>query len=128
MCLVFFFVLVSLIFIFVQFCLQFMFLGVFVVGGFVDGVYVVFVEDFDGDGDMDVFLVFFNDNKIVWYENFGGGNFGLQQVIFIIMNGMFFVYVVDLDGDGDVDVFFVFGYDDKVVWYENLGGGSFGLQ
>lgn len=76
---------------------------------------------------MDVIFVFFQDDKIVWYENLGGGMFFVQKIIFFVVNGVFFVYVVDMDNDGDLDVLFVFQYDDEIVWYENLGDGIFVL-
>ncbi|MCI4649687.1 FG-GAP-like repeat-containing protein, partial [Phaeodactylibacter sp.] len=123
-----FLVLVSPILIFAQPCPQPTFSGAPVAGGLADGAYAVFAEDLDGDGDMDVLSASFNDNKIAWYENLGGGNFGPQQVISTIMNGTLSVHAADLDGDGDVDVLSASGYDDKVAWYENLGGGSFGPQ
>ncbi|MCR9100369.1 MAG: VCBS repeat-containing protein [bacterium] len=121
-------VLVSPILIFAQPCPQPTFSGAPVAGGLADGAYAVFAADLDGDGDMDVLSASFNDNKIAWYENLGGGSFGPQQVISTIMNGTLSVHAADLDGDGDVDVLSASGYDDKVAWYENLGGGSFGPQ
>ena len=96
--------------------------------GTADGAYAVFAADLDADGDVDVLSASFNDNKIAWYENLGGGNFGPQQVISTILNGALSVHAADLDGDGDLEVLSASGYDDKIAWYENLGGGSFGPQ
>ncbi|MEC8510578.1 MAG: VCBS repeat-containing protein, partial [Planctomycetota bacterium] len=68
------------------------------------------------------------DDKIAWYENLGGGSFGLQEVITTSAGGAISVYATDLDGDGDADVLSASTADDKIAWYENLGGGSFGPQ
>lgn len=43
----------------------------------VDGVIFVYVVDLDGDGNKDVFFVFYYDVKIVWYKNDGNGNLGV---------------------------------------------------
>ena len=40
----------------------------------VDDVRTVFVEDMDGDGDMDIVSASFNDNTIAWYENDGNAD------------------------------------------------------
>jgi hypothetical protein len=41
-----------------------------------DGATSVYATDLDGDGDADVLSASRLDNKIAWYENKGGGNFG----------------------------------------------------
>ena len=95
-----------------------------------DGAQSVYATDLDGDGDADVLSASWNDNKIAWYENLGGGSFGLQQVISTIADGALSVYATDLDGDGDADVLSASSNElnGKIAWYENLGGGSFGIQ
>ncbi|MBJ76519.1 MAG: hypothetical protein CMJ98_05815, partial [Planctomycetes bacterium] len=45
------------------------------------GASSVYATDLDGDGDADVLSASFEDAKIAWYENQGGGVFGGQQVI-----------------------------------------------
>ena len=85
-------------------------------------------QDLDGDGDADVLSASANDDKIAWYENLGGGSFGVQQVITTSAAGAWSVHAADLDGDGDADVLSASDYDNKIAWYENLGGGSFGPQ
>ena len=34
----------------------------------------MFVNDMDGDGDLDIFLHLKNDDAIAWYENNGAAN------------------------------------------------------
>jgi hypothetical protein len=40
------------------------------------------IADIDGDGDLDVFSISSQDEKLAWYENTdGNGSFGSQQII-----------------------------------------------
>jgi hypothetical protein len=80
----------------------------------------VYATDLDGDGDADVLSASQADDKIAWYENLGGGNFGSQQVITTSADRAWSVYATDLDGDGDADVLSASFFDDKIAWYENL--------
>ena len=41
-----------------------------------DGAVCAYATDLDGDGDADVLSASIGDDKIAWYENFGGGVFG----------------------------------------------------
>ena len=96
-----------------------------------DNAESVYATDLDGDGDADVLSASFGDDKIAWYENLGGGSFGVQQEITRVgseADGPRSVYATDLDGDGDADVLSASYTDDKIAWYENLGGGAFGVQ
>ena len=68
-----------------------------------DGASSVYAIDLDGDGDVDVLSASWNDNKIAWYENLGGGVFGPHQVITYSVDQPYSVYATDLDGDGDAD-------------------------
>ncbi len=97
-------------------------------GAGASGARCVFAADLDGDNDIDVLSASFNDDKIAWYENLGGGVFGVQQVIHDAADGAWSVYAADLDGDNDLDVLSASTYDDTVAWYENLGGGTFGSK
>jgi uncharacterized repeat protein (TIGR01451 family) len=88
----------------------------------------VFAEDLDGDGDMDVLSAGFNDDKIVWYENTGGGLFGTQVIISTLSDAPSYIHSSDLDGDGDADVLSCAFHIPKVACYKNLGGGLIGAE
>jgi hypothetical protein len=87
-----------------------------------DGASSVFAADLDDDGDLDVLSASANDDKIAWYENLGGGDFGdptdNQTVISSFALGASSVYAVDLDDDGDVDVLSASFDDDTIRWFE----------
>ena len=93
-----------------------------------DRAYSVHAADLDDDGDPDVLSASYQDDKIAWYENLGGGSFSAQRVITTDADGARVVYAADLDGDGDPDVLSASEGDDKIAWHENLGGGSFSAQ
>ncbi len=68
-----------------------------------DGARSVFAADLDGDGDNDVLSASWNDNKIAWYENTGGGTSRHHQVITTAADRARSVFAADLDGDGKPD-------------------------
>ncbi len=89
------------------------------------GAISVFAADFDGDGDPDVLSASQLDDKIAWYENLDGYNFGVQQVVETNLYNPNYAFPSDIDGDGDIDI--VGGYRFSVAWHENTNGqGSFG--
>ncbi len=98
----------------------------------VNGARSVIAANLDNDGDMDVISASWADNKVAWYENLGGGNFGdplnNQQLITDPANTISAqtVFAKDIDGDGNIDVLSASAQDDKIAWYKNLGGGDFG--
>ena len=83
--------------------------------------------DLDLDGDPDALVGSLIDNRVIWFENLGGGSFGPSQLISTVVSP-YGVLAADLDGDGDPDVLSASYEDDEVTWYENLGGGIFGAQ
>ena len=97
-----------------------------------DGALSVHAADLDGDGDPDLVSASWNDLKIAWYENLGGGAFSAQRIITTDADYARSVYAADLDGDGDPDLLSASvssaGGGDKIAWYENLGGGAFSAQ
>lgn len=92
------------------------------------GATSVFAADIDNDGKIDVLSTSKIGNKIAWYKNIDGVNFGNQQ---IVDNGIDIpecIIAVDLDGDGDKDLAIASSMEDKIAWFENLDGqGNFGL-
>lgn len=83
------------------------------------------VADIDGDSDLDIVMTDF-DSKIIWRENLGAGDFGLQHTIGSTAGWMRDFCVEDLDGDGDLDIAVAEPWTDEFKWYENLGAGEFG--
>ena len=94
---------------------------------------MVTAADLDGDGDIDVLCpVDVEDDhagdRIVWFENQGGGVFSGERVITTDVERPNFVFAADLDGDGAQDVLSASPEDRKVAWYQNSGGGAFSGQ
>ena len=80
--------------------------------------------DLDGDGDLDLLTGQYNNDKLSWYENLGGGNFGPEQTIYAPggNNGsMTSLQLADMDGDGDLD-FIVSSYNSYTNFYKNVDG------
>ena len=70
----------------------------------VDDVRTVFVEDMDGDGDLDIVSASFNDNTIAWYENDGNADPSWTAAdIASTAEDSRNVFAADMDGDGDMD-------------------------
>ena len=93
------------------------------------GVEEIYVEDLDGDDDLDILIATPVNEWLSWFENLDGlGNFGPQIVINNAAGFPRSVYAADLDNDDDIDVLSMgSGFDDGVLaWYENLdGAGNF---
>lgn len=88
----------------------------------------IFACDIDMDNDLDLIVASAYDNKISWFNNLGGGNFGEQHIITNEALGAMSVIAADLDGDEDYDVISASPDDNKIAWYENDGFGNFGPQ
>ncbi|MEM1224665.1 MAG: VCBS repeat-containing protein [Planctomycetota bacterium] len=84
------------------------------------------LTDVDGDGDLDVLIIFRNnfaiDSTIGWYENNGSQSFTLRTISVAVAD---FVDATDIDGDGDLDVLSASAGDDAISWYENDGAQNF---
>ena len=86
--------------------------------------------DVDSDGDLDLFVLTLNDDRLAWYENLDGlGSFGSEQLIPTDAYEPQAVAPADVDGDGDLDVLLGAWFESPIYWFENLDGqGSFGSQ
>lgn len=82
------------------------------------------VADIDQDGDADIVTANQTDQRIVWLENDGSGNFTEQTLAFVITS-VEAIVVDDFDLDGDKDIVVSSGFDDNVIWLENEGNQSF---
>lgn len=84
--------------------------------------------DVDGDGDQDLLVTTYdaleNTNRLVWFNNVGGGKFTRSRNLTGNVGFINATEPADLDGDGDADLLVV--RDGGVNWYENLGGGLLG--
>jgi hypothetical protein len=89
------------------------------------------VNDFDGDGDLDIVTTSSNLNTLAWVPNLSGFQFGAAMVLDI--DPALFpnppLRLGDFNGDGRTDVLltrFMVPFSLLFVWAEGLGGGDLG--
>ena len=88
----------------------------------INGGREVFIEDMDGDGDLDIVGTSNADDKVVWYENNGAADPSFTATnIDTNSNGAQDIHVADIDKDGDMDIAIASQDDDSIAWYENNG-------
>ena len=80
-------------------------------------IYSIKVKDIDLDGDIDVFARS-NEEKLLWFENDGLGNFSMHIVDLTTGYGKFFIE--DFDNDGDDDIILTNSH-----WLKNDGSNNF---
>jgi hypothetical protein len=84
------------------------------------------VGDLNGDGKPDLAVAEFgyDNGRVLWLENRGGGKF--RDHALLTAPGPIHVPIADYDGDGDPDIVALVSQDFEEVWaFENLGGGTF---
>ncbi len=81
------------------------------------------IEDFDNDGDCDIFACEYDVGNILFFENDGNGSFS-PPVTYNSLTAPLRITSADLDDDGDIDLIAYDGTSDKLVWLENDGNGS----
>lgn len=79
------------------------------------------IEDYDGDGDVDMLCGTRANSRITWWENDGSQAFPSQEVVTKTAEEAQGVCASDLDGDGDLDLISASHTFSSVTWYENLG-------
>ena len=92
-----------------------------------DAISYIQSADLDDDGDLDVIMskcLTGGDNRIVWYINYGEGNFGQETFIDQTQYGACSLFTSDIDGDGDLDLLSAIEYN-SIAWHENDGQGTF---
>jgi len=82
----------------------------------------IYTDDLDGDGDLDIVALSFSQNTIVWFENYGNGNFSDQLLISTITRPNE-VYTTDLDGDNLQDLVIISLKENKLSWMKNTFDG-----
>ncbi len=79
--------------------------------------------DFNNDGDPDLLVPSFGDNKIEWYK-LGTWGFEVGGTVITGFNGVFGVEGGDINKDGYDDVVAAAYLDNELAWFENDGTGQ----
>jgi hypothetical protein len=106
--------------------------GVFVnhvIADKVERVTDVRAADLDGDGDLDLVVAQFGyeQGKVIWMENIGGGTFAPRTLLGL--SGAIHAPIADLTGDGRPDVVTVVSQEwEEIHLFENRGDRTFGAR
>lgn len=86
--------------------------------------------DLNNDGNKELIVGSFYDNKLMFYKNINGDIQGNQRVLLhSIQNSSGYsisdVKCADINNDGLKDIIVASSYEDKVYWFKNLGNYNF---
>jgi hypothetical protein len=91
--------------------------------GLYEGLCVVYSEDINADGFMDILGI--GGNHITWWENSdtGSGIYWVEHTVDEYYISPKDVYSEDIDGDGDMDILACGSdLDNHITWWENING------
>lgn len=90
--------------------------------------------DLDADGLIDLVVRSRSDDKISWFKNLGGLEFGSEIIIADDIDGVIDFQVADIDNDSDLDIVFSSYTNlndeqkDEFGYIENMGNQEFGSK
>ena len=95
-------------------------------GNAIAGLSFVAVADLDNDNKPDLITASWNNNRIDWQKNNGGGTFSDPQLIDNTnMTKAVHINIADIGNDGTMDVIAAANGDNRIDWYSNDGSGNF---
>ncbi|QQS30917.1 MAG: T9SS type A sorting domain-containing protein [Sphingobacteriales bacterium] len=81
--------------------------------------------DINNDGNIDLVVSYFHQDKLVMYLNEGDGIFSDEIIIATYANAKRTLILEDFNNDGLVDILTCSDIDNSISWYMNQGGGNF---
>ena len=87
------------------------------------------IVDLDQDGHLDILISYFDEDRVVWYQNLGNGTFSSSQILDSNLNDASGIITGDIDDDGDLDIVLGVSNGNGLYWKEHLdGNGTFGSR